>query len=74
MNHHDEPFNMSGPEFAGLTFDARWALKKQLRIRDRNRNISAMMKRRQRASSQHALVVCLGFGVALVIIVWGMLS
>jgi hypothetical protein len=51
MNHHENPFDMTGPEFAGLTFDEKWELKKQLRIRDRNRMITAR-RRRERESSE----------------------
>lgn len=47
MNHHERPLDMTGPEFDGLTFNEAWALKKQLRIRDRNRMINTSLWRRQ---------------------------
>ncbi len=51
MNHHENPFDMTGPEFAGLTFDEKWELKKQLRIRDRNRMITARRRRERHADN-----------------------
>ncbi len=51
MNHHENPFDMTGPEFAGLTFDEKWELKKQLRIRDRNRMITTRRRRERHTSN-----------------------
>lgn len=67
MDHHKRPFDTSGPEFEGLSSDERFALKKQLRIRDRNRHINEMMWRRQRASRANAFIACLGFAFSFII-------
>jgi hypothetical protein len=39
VNHHENPLDMRSPEFEGLAPDEALDLKKQLRIRDRNRAI-----------------------------------
>jgi len=64
VNHHENPFDMTGPEFKGLTFDEKWELKKQLRIADRDRMIA---QRRRRESAEHnyevgfwATIACIG--------------
>jgi hypothetical protein len=64
VNHHLNPLNMSGPEFEGLTHDEAFELKKQLRIRDRNRMIATRM--RDRAQKRAAARSALALGVTVI--------
>ncbi len=65
MNHHENPFDMTGPEFKGLTFDEKWELKKQLRIRDRNRMI--MWRRRRERPTDNFTVAFWGTVLSIVL-------
>lgn len=55
MNHHDNPFDMSGPEFEGLSFDEAFDLKRQLRIRDRNHRLSERDRNRRKRAMTRAI-------------------
>ena len=66
MNHHERPFDISGPEFEGLTSDEAFDLKRQLRIRDRNRYIGRKLTAKQgRRSATRVLV-----GTIALVIMW----
>jgi hypothetical protein len=68
QNYHDQnPFDMTGPEFEGLTFDEKWELKKQLRIRDRNKRVSQRLRR----ADQRNWDAALGFLIILVAVILG---
>lgn len=67
---------MSGPEFDGLTFDEAWALKKQLRIRDRNRAINVSQWRRKHVHAVRWTIIkwVSAFVSAFLVVIWRLMS
>jgi hypothetical protein len=65
MDHYEHPHDISGPEFVGLSHDEAFALKRQLRIRDRNRRLALCYSGSGRRTDNIAIIVALFIVLAI---------